>query len=352
MKILFLQKNRGYSGAEKIILTLMVMLKKYKLVDEVAYASPVGSIENHLREKGLKYIPLKNLNPFEIRKVINGFSPEIIHASDYTMSILAALTAGKIPVIAHLHSNPEWLKQKNNLKNIAFTMALKRLDKVVVVSNAIEHEYCHYKSFFKKFIVIPNIVDISEVQQMGMISKSKDKYDLVFLGRFYAEKGPISFLKIVKDVKTKYNSEITGIMVGDGELKKEVMNFIVSNDLVSNVLVVGYKSNPYKYVNMAKIGIIPSKMEGFGLAAVEMLTLGKPVLCSGVGGLKEIINDDCGKICENLREYSEEINKLIDNKGYYKLKSKNAKKMALNYSNKCEFVKSFVKVYKEVSTKK
>ena len=52
---------------------------------------------------------------------------------------------------------------------------------------------------------------------------------------------------------------------------------------------------------------MPSLWEGFGLAAVEALTLGLPVVCSGAGGLCDIVNDSCGKICKTLDEYVSEL---------------------------------------------
>ena len=71
--------------------------------------------------------------------------------------------------------------------------------------------------------------------------------------------------------------------------------------------------NPYPVLNASKIMILPSKWEGYGLVAVESLSLGIPVICSGAGGLKNIVNSSCGKICKNKDDYVQEIIELLDN---------------------------------------
>mgnify|MGYP000205283919 FL=1 len=50
---------------------------------------------------------------------------------------------------------------------------------------------------------------------------------------------------------------------------------------------------------------------GFGLAAVEGLLLGKPVLCSGAGGLKDIVDESCGAICTTEVEYAAAVDKIL-----------------------------------------
>lgn len=66
--------------------------------------------------------------------------------------------------------------------------------------------------------------------------------------------------------------------------------------LVHVIRLYGFQKNPYIYLKQAKVMCMPSKWEGFGLAAVEALALGKPVIAAPVGGLNDIINDNCGKL--------------------------------------------------------
>lgn len=83
-------------------------------------------------------------------------------------------------------------------------------------------------------------------------------------------------------------------MIGDGELMPQVKEYICCHELEDIIELVGFQSNPYPYLNAGKVMVMPSIWEGFGLAAVEGMCLGKPVVCSGVGGMDKIIDASCG----------------------------------------------------------
>lgn len=64
----------------------------------------------------------------------------------------------------------------------------------------------------------------------------------------------------------------------------------------------------------ARICIMPSKYEGFGLSALEMLALGKPVIASDVGGNGEmVLNKRDGYLIHNIDELIIALKRLIDN---------------------------------------
>ena len=79
---------------------------------------------------------------------------------------------------------------------------------------------------------------------------------------------------------------------------------------------MNYEMELYKPLLNSKIGIMPSKYEGFGLAAVEALILNKPVLNSGVGGLKEIFSKNKDFICSSEEDYIFLIKLFLNNHKY------------------------------------
>lgn len=91
--------------------------------------------------------------------------------------------------------------------------------------------------------------------------------------------------------------------------------------------------------------LIPSAYEGFGLAAVEGLSLGKPVLCSGAGGLKDIVNDENGKICQSDDEYIQEIVHLLSDDAYYNKKSQNALRDSRRFDDQDKYIAAICRVY-------
>ena len=122
-------------------------------------------------------------------------------------------------------------------------------------------------------------------------------------------------------------------MIGDGELRNKVLNIINRFDLQANIDVVGYLENPFVIMKNTKIQCMPSIFEGYGLVAVESMMLSVPVVCSGAGGLLDIVDDSCGKICKNKEEYISEINKLLTNENYYNSKKMNSKLKADKLGN-------------------
>ena len=97
-KILFLQKTNKFAGAENIVITLMKLLSSKF---EVYYVSPQGPIQEKVENAGLNYVSLPSLSVKSVKSVINQISPDIIHATDYSMSALAGIFINDIPVLSH-----------------------------------------------------------------------------------------------------------------------------------------------------------------------------------------------------------------------------------------------------------
>ena len=97
-----------------------------------------------------------------------------------------------------------------------------------------------------------------------------------------------------------------------------VENRVFLDKLENNVVLVGFQKDPYSIMKGAKILLLPSKWEGFGLVTVETLALGLPVVCSSVGGLPNIVNDACGRLCETQTEFVKEIFRLLNDQSLLK----------------------------------
>lgn len=344
-KIVFLQKTNSYAGAENIVITIMKLLTNSGY--ECIYMSPDGKIREFVENEKLQFYPIKNASLMTIKNAINDVEPDIVHATDFGMSSYAGFLNLKMPVVAHLHNNVPWIKNPLHPKSIFFALALPKIKEVISVSPSIEEEYVYRKLLKGKNHVIYNVVDIERIRKLSSEqTNGNKKYDVGFLGRLTPQKKPLLFCEIIKDYK-KQNKNIKAVIVGDGELKKDIEEYIWINNLEENIELLGFKNNPYKYIKNAKVLLMPSGYEGYGLAAVESLSLGLPVVCSGVGGLKNIVNDDCGKICHNKNEYINEMHELLNNNEYYLNKSKNAIDRSNKFGNLEEYKNKIIDVYKE-----
>lgn len=343
-RIAFLLKSNIYSGAENIVITIMRLLPKEEY--ECVYISPDGEIRKVVEAEKLKFCAMSNSSLASIKKAIEQVKPDIIHATDYGMSSYAAMLHMGIPIVSHLHNNAPWLKNPVYPKTLFFALALPRISQVISVSPSIEEEFVYRNLLKNKNHIIYNVVDLNRVK---MLSNSpgpleKRKYEIAFLGRLTPPKKPLLFCKIIEKYK-EIDNKVTAVMIGDGELRNEVEKYIEENNLKENITLAGFQKNPYQFVKNAKLLLMPSGYEGFGLAAVESLSLGKPVVCSGVGGLKNVVTPECGLICTEVTDYVVEIQKLLSDQKYYIQKSESAKIRAEKFGDMQEYIQKIMKVY-------
>lgn len=320
--IMHLMPSANFSGAEKVACQIIELFAKDELYRMVLVCKR-GPIKKQLDDRDIEYVFVDAFNKKGIRKIVETIRPDVIHAHDFTASMLASQFK-KIPVIAHLHNNPPWLTTYN-IKSIAFATCIKRLSKIYGVSESVRQEYVFKELLKDRFEVLPNVVDLNEIRKKSMAFDVKDEIDVIFVGRLAYPKNPLKFLEIVKAYRDQ-GGTINALMLGEGDLRVECENFIEKNELQNIVQMRGFADNPFPYMNKAKILILPSEFEGFGLVAVEALLLNTPVLCSGVGGLVTIIDDTCGKICDSVEEYMYEMKRLLENKNYHQAKIKGAEK--------------------------
>ena len=79
-------------------------------------------------------------------------------------------------------------------------------------------------------------------------------------------------------------------IIGEGEEKKNIEQFIACNNLQNNVFLLGRKTNPYKYMKRADLFLLSSIYEGFGLVLYESLIVGtKVVTTDSTGDMKKLI---------------------------------------------------------------
>ena len=286
------------------------------------------------------------VNRYNIKKVIEVIKPDIIHAHDFTAGIMTSFSKTGIPIISHLHSNPLWIR-RTGIRTFIYSLSCLKYERILTVSDSVMDEFVFGKFVKKKTKVVGNPVDIGSIKNKGVLAKKTDSSDIVFLGRLAEPKNPFLFLKIMKGVVDSIgNCQIA--IVGDGELKEELRRKIKEYRLESHITLYGFQKNPYGLLNGSKILCMPSVWEGFGMAAIEALTFGKPVVCSGVGGLKDIVDDTCGKICSTLDSYVNEICILLNNEEYYRLKSKGAERKAQSMDNASIYCDTMRSLYESI----
>lgn len=316
-KVLHVLASNKYSGAENVVCTI---IDNFRDEYDMAYCSTIGSIKEVLQNRKIKYYGIKRLNVKNLKKIINSYNPDIIHAHDYTASVITVLTGFKGKILSHLHINAEFAKMWN-IKSILYSLTINKYENIIGVSDAVYDEAIFKEKIKNKYITIHNYVDRDRIIKLSDDYEYKKKYDLFFIGRLNELKNPIYFIEIVNMISNQYKN-IRAVIIGDGELKSQCEEKIRSCKLEKNIDLLGFVENPFPIIKKCKIGIMPSKVEGFGLTAIESMILEKPVLNSGVGGLREIFNDNSELICFDINEYCDKFFKLkkIDKTGSYSKK--------------------------------
>lgn len=346
IRVLHIINSHAYSGAENVMITIMENTK-----DEVdsCYVSPAGSIQAVLKKKNLAYIPINanNLSISNIRKVINQYKPDIIHAHDFRAGIFSRLTFTSVPIINHLHNNSPWLK-RYSVYTLLYAFCCCRFNKILTVSDSVMNEFVFGSYFKHKTKVIGNPFDADKIRNLASIADIYESSDLIFLGRLTAQKNIFFFLDMVKAL-TRTFPNIKVAVVGDGELREKFMAKIDELGLKKNIIIYGFQSNPYGLIKNSKVLCMPSKWEGFGLAAAEALSLGVPVVCSGVGGLKDVVDKSCGGLCGfEMKNYIAEISQIFLEEEYRHMKMENALQKANTLSNIDKYVGMIKQIYREI----
>lgn len=340
-KILHLLTSNKFAGAEKMACNIInVSNKSYDIV----YCSLDGPIKEQVEENGIKFLGLEKVDKKSVQKVIDRYKPDIIHSHDYTASVLVAMCKFRGEIISHIHHTPPFAK-KISLKSIVYLISTIRYKCIVSVSKSIMEETIFYNKICNKVRVIENYVDSNEVKSKSLQKHGDiEKIDLIYIGRLKEYKNPIKFIKIVKGI-TEYIDDISAVIIGEGPLLNKCNELIASLKLERNIKVVGFLNNPFPIINNSKIIVVPSEREGFGLVAVEGMILGKPIIASNVGGLKEVVDNCCGLLCNEEEEYINEIIKLLTDKKIYSIKSKEALKKAKKYTDIYKFSRNILGLY-------
>lgn len=357
MTILHVLKSKIFSGAENVATSI---IKAMPDDIESVYLTAIGPIETKLLDMDIRYIAVEEVTVDEIKKAIEEVKPDIIHAHDFGCGLMCAKSTNEIPIISHLHSNPAWI-QKIDPRSVAYGGVCKNFAKILTVSESVEKEAWFRDKMAGKTVCLGNPFNAANIFEKGYLSgtelsaekKEQYKSDLLFVGRLTPEKNPMEFINIVAEVK-KSIPQVRAIVVGNGELGGKCLKLIEKLKLEDNVKMVGFQSNPYNYMNMTKVLVMPSKYEGFGLVALECMTFSKPVLGSRVGGLQEIITENCGYVCSNGKKsvdkntFAEQAILLLTDEAMYRKKAEAARKRAKEYDNYDAYMNKIQNIYEEI----
>lgn len=285
MKVLHLLASNRYSGAENVVCQI---IKMFEGEIEMVYCSPNGDIAKSLKEKQITFFPLNEMSGQEIKKVVDAYKPDIIHAHDIKASVLASKFKDRCKIISHVHGNDKKKMSKLTLKSVLYGLSLKKYSKIFWVSNSCYNDYILKKFAKKNSEILHNIINIEALKKQAEQDKNNYKFDVCYLGRLSEVKNPLRALEIIRETK-KLCPNIKCAIVGDGALKEQCEIFICENNLQDNIKMFGFLDNPYKILESSRLLLMSSINEGTPMALIEAFSLGIPVVSTKVDGALELV---------------------------------------------------------------
>ena len=197
----------------------------------------------------------------------------------------------KIPVITTLHGTDITLVGRDKTYAPVVTFSINESDAITAVSKNLRDET--YKSFKieKEIEVIYNFVDVSRFNR-----KPIDAFKKVIAPegeRILLHVSNFRKLKRVPDVVAIFNEVLKVLpakllFVGDGPERQTAEKLCRDLGICDEVRFVGKQEQMEDILAIADLFLLPSEYESFGLAALEAMAAGVPVVSSNAGGLSEI----------------------------------------------------------------
>ncbi len=220
---------------------------------------------------------------------------DLIHAHDwitFKAGILAKEVTGA-PLVVHVHATEIDRTGGNPSPGIyEYEQAgLHAADHVISVSEytrAILQK--HYRVPARKITAVHNGIDnINHCERPTF--KPEDKI-ILFLGRVTIQKGPDYFLEVARKV-VKNDPHVKFVIGGTGDMLPKIMSRIIEYGLQENVFCVGFirGEQKEKAFKKARLYMMPSVSEPFGLSALEAVNANIPTVLCKQSGVSEVINN-------------------------------------------------------------
>ncbi len=220
---------------------------------------------------------------------------ELVHANDW-MSFPAAFAAARarhLPVFLHVHST-EYDRSGEavnpfiaDIERQAFAHAAH----VFAVSRYTAHVLAtRYGVPAERISVVYNAPDAGERRFRALLPAADRAPWVVFLGRLTFQKGPDHFLRAVAQV-ARLRPDARFLVCGGGDMADGLAQLAGSLGIAERVVFTGFlgPAAVERVLAQARVLVMPSVSEPFGLVALEALGLGTPVIVSRQSGVREVL---------------------------------------------------------------
>lgn len=354
-KVLFMIPDLAGGGAEKVLVNLVNNMDKNNFDITVKTLFDVGINRDRLlphikREYCIKKQFRGNSKFFLLFKpeiLYNRFVKEhydiiVSYLEGPTARIVSGCTDENTKLISWIHCEMHTkevlsapFRSFNEAKN-----CYNKFDLTICVSEYTKNDFCGILDFTKPITVLYNPVESDIV-----IERSKEKID-----DYQFDNKNKTLIAVATLKKSKRLDRIIRVhkrLIDDGIDNKVIIlgkgpDYYTLNSLINDLNVnetcklLGYNTNPYKYIRNSDLFLCSSISEGFSTAATEALIVGTPVVTVEVSGMKEMLgeNNEYGIVTENNEDaLYEGIKTMLTTEGLLEYYSKKALERGKKFSS-------------------
>lgn len=338
----------------------------------ITYSQPVrlGSFRDNIyyHEVAVSNYPLFEFQPYETElasKMVDVVIHEkldllhvhyaIPHASAAFMAQRILETKNiRIPFITTLHGTDITLVGKDKSFEPVITFCINQSDAVTAVSESLKEDtYTHFDTD-REIRVIPNFIqnigDMDEITDQEKRRKYAGDEEMILC--HVSNFRPVKRLEDVIRVFHKVNASIPSrlLLIGDGPDRNYVERLCRDLGTCDRVKMVGKIRDASNLLKISDLFLLPSETESFGLAALEAMAMGVPVISSNTGGIPEVNEHGFSGFLSNVGNTDDMAKNAVD-----LLSDKNKlirfKKQALQQADKFRLnriLPQYEKLYEEV----
>lgn len=328
------------------------LAKKGHQIHFITYSQPVrlGSFRENIyyHEVAVSDYPLFDYQPYELvlaSKLVDVVKFEkldllhvhyaIPHASAaYMAQQILAEENIKIPFITTLHGTDITLVGRDSSFEPVITFAINKSNGVTAVSESLKEDTLKHFKIYNEIQVIPNFIcppkiESNKLKELRNFYAPEGERILCHISNFRKVKRVEDVIRIFKKVSDEIPAKL--LLVGDGPERHKVESLCRELGTCSKTHMLGKLRTTSDVLSISNLFLLPSETESFGLAALEALTVGVPVVSSNTGGIPEVNKQGFSGYLSNVGDVDEmaaNALKILKDEPTYQKFSQQAKKQS------------------------
>jgi N-acetyl-alpha-D-glucosaminyl L-malate synthase BshA len=276
----------------------------------ITYRQPVRLAllnENvHYHEVNVPEYPLFHYQPYELAlssklvDMVKLHKIELLHVHYAIPHAYAGYMAKQmlrdqgiiLPMVTTLHGTDITLVGNHPFYKTAVTFSINKSDVVTSVSQSLKDDTIKLFDIQKDIAVVPNFIELDKnlndphIQCYRSAMARNDQKIITHISNFRKVKRIPDIINIFYKISKKIPAKL--MMVGDGPEKQKAEQLCESLGISDQVIFFGNSNEIDRILSYSDLFLLPSETESFGLAALEAMACGVPVISSNAGGLSEV----------------------------------------------------------------